>query len=118
VKPVTLGSSIGVSKVNNEGELVEAVETAFRYDEHLLVEKAVEPLMEINCSVLGVPGDNRASICEQPLGKEETLTFSDKYQNDGGEGAKGMAAANRIVPARISDDKMEYIQQLSQKIFS
>src|SRR5699024_5996842 len=118
VKPVTLGSSIGIAKVVGKNELIEAIETAFRYDEHLLVEKAVEPLVEINCSVLGVPGDTRASVCEQPLGKEETLTFSDKYQNEEDNGTKGMASANRIIPAKIPDDKKEYIQQLSRKVFS
>lgn len=117
VKPVTLGSSIGIRKVSGKDELIEAIETAFRYDEHLLVERAVEPMMEINCSVLGVADDNSASVCEQPLGKEATLTFSDKYQNEG-DGAKGMASANRVVPAEISEDKKEYIQELSRKIFS
>jgi D-alanine-D-alanine ligase len=117
VKPVTLGSSIGITKAGNKTELVEGIETAFRYDEHLLVEKAIEPLVEINCSVLGVPDDNRASVCEQPLGKEETLTFSDKYQNDG-TASKGMASAARTIPAEIPDDQKDYIQQLARQIFT
>jgi D-alanine-D-alanine ligase len=117
VKPVTLGSSIGIAKVNNRTDLAEGVETAFRYDEHLLVEKAIEPLVEINCAVLGSTDDNRASVCEQPIGKEETLTFSDKYQNEG-DGSKGMASAARIIPAEISNDQKNYIQQLAQHIFS
>jgi D-alanine-D-alanine ligase len=117
VKPVTLGSSIGITKVRNQTELIEGIETAFRYDGHLLVEKAIEPLVEINCSVMGGPDDNQASVCEQPLGKEETLTFSDKYQNEEG-GSKGMASANRIIPAEIPDDQKNYIQQLARQIFS
>src|SRR5699024_780508 len=103
VKPVSLGSSIGVMKAAGRGELIEGIETAFRYDERLLVEKAVQPLIEINCSVLGTPDEQRASVCEQPLGKEETLSFADKYQNDEG-GSKGMAAADRIIPAEIPDE--------------
>ncbi len=117
IKPVTLGSSIGVKKAENTDELIEAIETAFRYDEELLVEKAVHPLKEINCAVLGTPEDNRASVCEQPLGKEETLSFEDKYQSEEG-GSKGMASADRIIPAEISDEQTRHIKQLSQRIFS
>lgn len=116
VKPVTLGSSIGVKKAENQDELIDAIETAFRYDEHLLVEKAIQPLTEINCAVLGTSTDNQASVCERPVGSEETLSFKDKYQN--GEGAgKGMAAADRVIPADISEEKTNHIQNLSKQIF-
>lgn len=116
IKPVTLGSSIGVAMASDREELIEAVETAFRYDYNLLVEKAVSPLMEINCSVLGSPDELRTSVCERPLGKEETLSFEDKYQNDG-EGSKGMASADRIIPADIPEELSDKIQGLSRKIF-
>jgi len=119
VKPVHLGSSIGVMKAGNRDQLIEAVETAFRFDANLLVEKAVSPLMEINCSVLGDPEDARASVCERPLGKEETLSFEDKYQGgqDGG-GGKGMASADRVIPADISDEMSRRIQDLALRIFT
>ncbi len=117
VKPVTLGSSIGVHRVANRDELSDAVETAFRYDTDLLVEKAVHPLTEINCSVLGDDENTRASVCEQPLGKEELLSFEDKYmQGDGGD-AKGMASASRKIPAPLSGKKTEEIQELARHVF-
>ncbi len=115
VKPTTLGSSIGVAKAENESSLVEAVETAFRYDNNLMIEKAVTPLMEINCAVLGSPEKMQTSVCERPLGQDETLSFEDKYQSDGGQ--KGMASADRVIPADISDKLTEQIQTLSKKIF-
>ena len=117
VKPVTLGSSIGVVRADTKEELVDGIETAFRYDEQLLVEKAVQPLMEINCAVLGTPDDNQTSVCEQPLGQEETLSFEDKYQSDEGA-AKGMASADRIIPAEISEEQTKHIHSLAQQIFS
>lgn len=116
IKPVTLGSSIGVARAGDKKSLIEAVETAFRYDNNLMVEKAVTPLMEINCSVLGSAGEIQTSVCERPLGKEETLSFEDKYQS--GEGSsKGMASADRVIPADISDELTGRIQSLSKKIF-
>lgn len=117
VKPVSLGSSIGVAIANHRDELITAVETAFRYDAHLLIEEAVNPLMEINCSVMGTPDDCRPSVCEKPLGQSETLSFEDKYQGGGG-GDKGMASADRVIPADISDELTKNIQNLAAKTFS
>ncbi len=116
LKPVNLGSSIGVSRAEHEDELIEAVETAFRYDENLMVEKAISPLIEINCSVLGTAHNLQTSVCERPLGQEETLSFEDKYQSDNGS-QKGMASADREIPADISDDLTHKIQSLSERIF-
>ena len=116
VKPVNLGSSIGVSKAENRTQLIEAVETGFRYDANLLVEKGVSPLMEINCSVLGDSEEAQASACERPLGKEETLSFEDKYQSDRGS-HKGMASADRVIPADIPQELYNGIQNLALTIF-
>jgi D-alanine-D-alanine ligase len=116
VKPCSLGSSIGVAKAETKDELIDAVELAFRYDAHLLIEEAIQPLMEINCSVLGTPEECRASVCEKPLGTTETLSFKDKYQSD--EGAdKGMASADRVIPADISSELTEEIRELSIRTF-
>lgn len=116
VKPANLGSSIGVKKVDDKKELVEAIETAFRYDAHLLVEVAIQPLMEINCSVLGTAENCRASVCERPLGNTETLSFEDKYQSGGGA-EKGMASADRVIPADISSELTDQIRSLAVHTF-
>ena len=116
VKPVHLGSSIGVSRAETFDKAEEAIETAFRYDQELIVEEAVQPLMEINCSVLGDQAEARASVCEQPMGKDESLSFEDKYMS-GDSGSKGMASAQRIIPAPISDELTKTIQDLSVSIF-
>ncbi len=116
VKPATLGSSIGVRKVESQDDLIEAVETAFRYDAHLLVEEAIHPLMEINCSVLGTAENCRASVCERPLGSTETLSFEDKYQS-GGSAEKGMASADRVIPADISAELTDTIRTMAVHIF-
>lgn len=116
IKPVHLGSSIGVQQAADEESLTEAVETAFRYDAHLLVEKAVQPLKEINCSVMGYRSNIEASVCERPKGRAETLTFEDKYQNDD-QSSKGMASTDRVIPADIPAEQSTKIQNLSKKIF-
>ena len=116
VKPSSLGSSIGVKKVESQSTLIRAVETAFRYDTQILIEEAITPLIEINCAVLGTPESSISSVCEQPLGSNEALSFADKYQR-GGAAEKGMASADRVIPADISEELSENIRALSKQIF-
>lgn len=117
VKPVHLGSSIGVSLATNREELKQSVERAFRYDETLLVERAIQPLTEVNCSVLGDKSECEASVCERPAGKEELLSFHDKYMSGEGDN-KGMASAARKIPADIPDELATQIQETAKTIFT
>jgi D-alanine-D-alanine ligase len=97
VKPVRLGSSIGISRVKNTEELDRAVEEAFRYDASVMVEKCVANLREINCSVLGNREECRVSVLEEPVSPEGFLSFKDKYMRQGGSpastGSKNAASA-------------------------
>lgn len=115
IKPVHLGSSIGVKVVKDRDALIEAVETAFRYDDHILVEKAISPLTEINCSIMGTPQTAKPSVCERPMGSEELLSFKDKYMRD--DASKGMASADRVIPADISESLTSSIQETSAEVF-
>jgi D-alanine-D-alanine ligase len=51
VKPANLGSSIGISKVESEDDLQDAVDVALHYDSYIMIEKCVQNLKELNCSV-------------------------------------------------------------------
>jgi D-alanine-D-alanine ligase len=115
VKPSRLGSSVGIGKGRDRKELAAAIDVARRYDRRILVEKAMEGCIEVNCSVLGGPGvEPRASVCEQPVAWEEFLTFSDKYMR-GRKGASdksaGMASQERRIPAPIPDTLTKQVQE-------
>ncbi|NWF57503.1 MAG: D-alanine--D-alanine ligase [Syntrophaceae bacterium] len=120
VKPVSLGSSIGIRRCSTPAELAEAIDVAFELDERVLVERALLNFIDVNCSVLGPPEE--ASVCEQPCRSEGILTFEDKY-NQGGKGIKGggikggMASQARLIPAPISPEMTARIQDLSRKAF-
>jgi D-alanine-D-alanine ligase len=114
VKPARLGSSVGIGKAQDRDALTAALDVARRYDRRLLVERAMEQCIEVNCSVLGGPGTApRASVCEQPVAWEEFLTFSDKYLRSGKSGSKaaGMAGADRRIPAPIPDQLTKQVQE-------
>lgn len=114
VKPANLGSSIAVTKVKNKKELADAIELASQFDRRIIVEKCMEDVIEINCSVLGYK-NLEASVCEQPVKTAEFLSYEDKYMN--GSKNNGMASLSRIIPAKISDDLTKLIQETAKKVF-
>ena len=139
VKPGNLGSSVGIRKAKNKVELEEAIEFAMEFADRIIVEKAVENLKEINCSVIGDLTETQASICEEPFFSDEILSYTDKYIGDGktkggtigggkagspklgGQkgGAKGgnTQFANKKIPADISKEKTEEVQKMAQDVF-
>ena len=120
VKPATLGSSVGITFVKSEKEVEEAIEEAISYDNKIVVEKAVENLVEVNVSVLGNYESQKVSPLEEVMGLDEILSYSDKYLGGSktkGSGSKGMASTNRIIPARISEKLTKDIQKTSKKVF-
>jgi len=118
VKPASLGSSVGIMVAKNETELEEAINDALKYDTKIVVEKVIENMIEVNCSVLGNYEHQTTSELEEVMGSEEFLTYKDKYLgNAKGGKSKGMASTNRIIPARISKELREEIESLSKKVF-
>ena len=133
VKPVNLGSSIGISKADNREKLLTSLDTAFSYASKILVETAVQNLKEINCSVLGDYEDAEASELEEPIGNGEILDFSDKYIGDGSakgakggvkggvkgakSGSQGMATLKRKIPADITAEQSKIIKDYAVKAF-
>lgn len=118
VKPVNLGSSVGISKADNREKLSEALADAFSYARRVLVERAIVNLTEINCSVLGNDRRARASVCERPVGSDEILSYEDKYIGGGkSSGSKGMASTKRVIPADITDEQTAKIQDYAVRAF-
>lgn len=111
VKPANLGSSIGITKATDRKSLDFAIDVASHYDRRILIEEAVPNCTEINCSVLG--NENPLpSILEEPVRYDEILSFKDKYLR-GGKGGKGMASLTRRIPAPISKELTQKIQDLA-----
>lgn len=115
IKPINLGSSVGISKVSSLDDLDGAIALAVSFADRILVERAIENLREINCSVLGNATDCRASVCEEPFMNDEILSYEDKYLSSGK--SKGMASLGRKIPADLSEESSNEIRDLACKIF-
>lgn len=130
IKPANLGSSVGISVAKNKDELTKSIENAINYDTKIVVEKVVEDMTEVNCSVLGSYDNQKVGVLEEVIKSDKILSYEDKYLGSGktkgikgikgsndSTRSKGMASASRIIPARISDKMTEDIKEASKKVF-
>lgn len=119
VKPVNLGSSVGISRAKNKVELDEALGLAFTFAARVIVEPAVQNLREVNCSVLGDADEAIPSECEEPVASDEILSYSDKYLEGSSKsgGSKGIAGLKRKIPAEISPELKKKIQDTAVAAF-
>ncbi len=115
IKPVHLGSSIGITKIKQFSELQNALEVAFHYDEKVLVEEGVENLIEVTLPVMG-NNDLELGLIERPLNKTEFFDFNDKYL---GGGKKGSGANSNYseLPANIAPELTEQVERYGKQTF-
>lgn len=119
IKPVNLGSSVGISKANDQESLITSIDLAVSFADTILIERAVTAIREINCSVVGDREYCEASVCEEPFMNDEILSYEDKYLggSKSSGASKGMASLGRKLPADISNEKSEEIKSLARNVF-
>lgn len=115
VKPNTLGSSIGIKKVNNEEELKNAVSEAFKYDKKIIIEEFLENNKEYNISVTEKDSEIIVSDIEEIVKGNEVLNYKQKYE--GNEKIKGIVSTKRIFPVKIDGKLKEEIEDTAKKIY-
>lgn len=122
VKPGNLGSSIGVSTVNDDKDLENAIDLAVSMSLRVIVEPKIVNLKEVNCAVLGDHSSSEVSVCEEPIKGGEILSYSDKYLGSKAKGvevnSQGMSGASRKIPADISSDVSNKIRELAKDVFT
>ena len=107
IKPVRLGSSIGVSIVKEASELDYALDVAFEFDTDVIVEPFIKGVKEFNQA--GTYTNKwELSIVEEPH-KEEFLDFEKKYMD--------FSRDSQVLAADISDTLKEKIQESFKKIY-
>jgi D-alanine-D-alanine ligase len=99
VKPANLGSSVGISKARDAGELALAVDDAARYDRRIVVEREIIG-REIEVSVLG-NDDPIASLPGEIIPGAEFYDYADKYLDSG---------SRTVIPADLPESTIARIQ--------
>lgn len=102
IKPSMLGSSIGIKVITDEKDLEKGLNLAFKYDEYIIVEKALTNFREFNCAIF----DDLLSDIEEVEVKNEIFTFNDKYQDQ---------QSKHILPALISEELKNEIYKMTKE---
>lgn len=107
VKPAGTGSSVGVSKAKDRGQLVQALENAGKYDEKILVEEFIDGI-EVEVAVMGNESPV-ASVCGEIDSGAEFYDYDAKYVTD---------TSVAYIPARISTEAEETARELAIKVYT
>jgi len=103
IKPSNSGSSLGISKVKNESEILQALEKAREVDPRILVEEGLE-VREIECGIIG-----KSKLLTSEIG--EVKYESDWYDYD----SKYNSSNKIIIPAEIDSKITEEIKEIAIK---
>jgi D-alanine-D-alanine ligase len=106
VKPANLGSSVGITKVHNAGELAAGLALAAQFDRKIVVEKGIDA-REIELSVLG-NDELRASIPGEIVPAREFYDYQAKYIDDD---------SRLLIPAPLTDEQVREAQDLAIRSF-
>src|SRR5271155_4000176 len=111
VKPANLGSSVGISKAHDRGELGPAIEEAAKFDRKIVIEQGVggkkNKAREIECSVLG-NDEPVASLPGEIVPVKEFYDYNAKYLDEGSE---------LIIPAKLTKAETKKVQELAVRSF-
>ena len=107
VKPANLGSSVGITKVKTQAELVPAIELALQFDRKIIVEAAVPRAREIECAVLG-NDDPKTSVPGEILPSREFYDYEAKYLDEG---------SKTVIPADLPQATVAQVQRLAIEAF-
>jgi len=92
VKPANMGSSIGISRVDEPDGLPHALDEAARYDRRLLVERGVRAPRELECGVLGNDEPLASAVGEIRVRDAAFYDYDAKYQ---------AGASDLVIPADV-----------------
>jgi D-alanine-D-alanine ligase len=106
VKPATLGSSVGMTKVHSRAEFGPALDLAAEFAMKILVERAVSA-REIEVSVLG-NHDPRASIPGEIVSHREFYDYAAKYLEEG---------TQLLIPAKLKKSEIKKVQAMAVTAF-
>jgi D-alanine-D-alanine ligase len=107
IKPANMGSSVGISKIREEGEYAAAIKDAFQYDTKIVIEEYIRG-REIECAVLGNEKP-AASVPGEIIPSHDFYSYDAKYLDENG--------ASLEIPAKLDDETKKHIQDLAVKVF-
>jgi D-alanine-D-alanine ligase len=108
VKPARAGSSVGVSKVYSEDELISAIALAHQHDEIVLIERGIAG-RELEVAVLGNPPYHKTSGVGEIKAGDDFYNYDAKYSAD--------STSQAIISADLNEETRAYIKQQAARTY-
>jgi D-alanine-D-alanine ligase len=108
VKPANQGSSVGITKVHNEAELLDGIALALTRDRKVLVEQGIPNAREIECAVLGENATPQVAVLGEIIPGHEFYDYADKYLDD---------KSQALIPAELDPELARRIQHTAKLAF-
>ncbi|WP_281672644.1 D-alanine--D-alanine ligase family protein [Pseudoramibacter alactolyticus] len=109
IKPVNMGSSVGITKAHDRAELIAGVRQALNYDSKILVETFIDA-REIECAVLEEQGHIQTTLPGEVVASKEFYDYEAKYADD--------QDSKIEIPAQIDDATTAQIRDFAAKAFA
>lgn len=110
VKPISLGSSIGITKVSKEENLIPAIKKSFKFEPQILVEKGVDNAREVFCGIIATKKVMHTSVCGELIkGKNAFFDYDTKYNTPHG--------CDMEVPAKLPLEVQNKMRDYTKDIF-
>lgn len=109
VKPCNMGSSVGVNKANNREELLKALQEAFAFDFHLIVEQG-KNVREIELGILGNYPNYQVTRAGEIIPTHDFYSYDAKYVDADG--------ARLEIPANLPSELLRKIQSIARRAFA
>jgi D-alanine-D-alanine ligase len=106
VKPVNLGSSVGINKAHDRAELIHAINVATKYDRKIIIEQGIN-CQEFECAVLG-NDEPLVSVVGEVIANNEFYDYNAKYIDN---------QSQTIIPARLPQKTAEEIRHHAVEAF-
>ncbi len=111
VKPANTGSSIGINKVRSQDNLQKSIETAFKYNNKILIEQSIERARDIEIAILE-KGDGKLLISkpgEVVVNEHDFYSYKAKYED--------CDKVKLLIPAPLTKRQILKLQDMSKQIF-
>ena len=108
VKPVSLGSSIGIKKCSTKEEFKKTIDDCFMYDDSLIVEEVIDNFLELNEACYKCKDEIILSKIEEVKNENDFYGFEEKYESE---------KVKRIIPAKINNNLKIKINSTTKKIY-
>ncbi len=109
IKPARMGSSIGISKVENESELDSALKLAFQYDDLIVIEEGIDDVREIEVSLLSDDSGIVSSVPGEILSGKEWYSHLAKYS---------CSDSKLLIPAPLTEALSDEIKKIAERAFA